>query len=325
MSIFHQAEAAAARSPAPIAEADFEAALLAGLTAVPKRIPCKYFYDARGSAQFERICSLPEYYVTRTELDVLARHAGEMGALIGADAELVEFGAGSGRKVRLLLDALIRPRAYVPVDISGEYLAAAAAQLDDDYPELTVKPIVADFSRPFGLPAPMLGAKRRIGFFPGSTIGNFTPPEALRFLSHAARLLKGGGLLVGVDLVKEPAILHAAYNDTAGVTAEFNKNLLVRANRELGAGFDVAQFHHYACYNPLLQRVEMYLISKARQSVRIARQTITFAEGEAVHTENSHKHTVEGFRALAASAGFTPRAVWCDPARFFSLHWLDAN
>jgi dimethylhistidine N-methyltransferase len=274
---------------------------------------------------FERICGLPEYYVTRTELDLLARHAGDLAVAIGADAELIEFGAGSGRKARVLLDALVRPRAYLPVDISGEYLAAEAGRLSDAYPDLIVKPIVADFSRPFGLPAPMPGAKRRVGFFPGSTIGNFTPPEALRFLSHAARLLNGGGLLVGVDLVKDPAILHAAYNDAAGVTAAFNKNLLARANRELGAGFDLSQFHHYASYSPQRQRVEMYLISAARQSVRIAGQAVAFADGEAVHTENSHKHTVEGFRALAASAGFTPRAVWCDPARLFSLHWLEAN
>lgn len=303
---------------------DFVRALLAGLSATPKQIPCKFFYDAAGSALFEQICALPEYYVTRTELALLARHAGEFGTLIGPDAELVEFGAGSGRKVRLLLDAMVRPRAYLPIDISSEYLAASAARLDADYPELIVKPVAADFSRPFALPALTCGARRRVGFFPGSTIGNFEPEAALHFLKNAARLLDGGGLLVGVDLAKDPAILHAAYNDAAGITAAFNKNLLARANREFGADFDLSRFYHWACYNPLRQRIEMYLISAARQNVKIAGHVVSFTEGEAVHTENSHKHTVEGFRALAAAAGFTPRAVWCDPARLFSLHWLDA-
>jgi dimethylhistidine N-methyltransferase len=325
MSKFHPAEAAIAPLSAGNSASEFALALLAGLSATPKRIPCKYFYDAAGSALFERICALPEYYVTRTELELLTRHAGEFAELSGADAEIVEFGAGAGQKVRLLLDALVRPRAYLPIDISGDYLAEVAAQLDADYPSVQVNPVAADFTRPFALPALTRGARRRIGFFPGSTIGNFTPQEARRFLEHAAHLLKGGSLLVGADLVKAPAILHAAYNDAAGVTAAFNKNLLARANRELGTGFDLTRFHHYACYNPLLQRVEMYLISAARQSVRIARHAVAFASGEAVHTENSHKYTVEGFRALAASAGFTPRAVWCDPARLFSLHWLDAN
>lgn len=317
---------AAVRETAPkTGTDDFAAALMSGLSATPKRIACKYFYDTRGSALFDQICLLPEYYVTRTELGLLARHAIELGSLAGPDAELIEFGAGSGQKVRLLLDAMIRPRAYLPVDISGDYLAAAAGRLDRDYPDVTVKPVVADFSRPFALPPPAPRTRRRIGFFPGSTIGNFTPVEALHFLGHAAHLLRDGALLVGADLVKDPAVLHAAYNDGEGVTAAFNKNVLARANRELGANFNLSQFHHYACYNPLLQRVEMYLVSAVRQSVRIDGQTVGFAQGEAVHTENSHKYTVEGFRALAANSGFTPRAVWCDPARLFSLHWLDAN
>lgn len=303
----------------------FARALLGGLSDTPKRIPCKYFYDAEGSALFERICALPEYYVTRTELDLLARHAGEFAALIEPEAEVVEFGAGAGHKVRILLDALVRPRAYLPIDISSDYLAAAAAQLDADYPDVMVKPVIADFSQPFALPHLTAGARRRVGFFPGSTIGNFAPEEALRFLSNVARLLRGGGLLIGVDLVKDPSILHAAYNDAMGITAAFNKNLLARANRELDAKFDLSRFHHHASYNPLLQRIEMYLISAVRQHVRVAGQTISFADGEAVHTENSHKYTMDGFRILAAKAGFTPRAVWCDAARLFSLHWLDAN
>ncbi len=304
---------------------DFARALLAGLSAVHKEIPCKYFYDAEGSALFDKICALPEYYVTRTELALLARHADEFAALVGADTELVEFGAGSGRKVRLLLDAVVRPRAYLPIDISSDYLLASAARIDADYPDLIVKPVIADFSRPFVLPPVTRGARRRIGFFPGSTIGNFTPEATLQFLRNAARLFRGGGLLVGVDLVKDPAVLHAAYNDAAGLTAAFNKNLLARADRELGADFDLSLFHHHACYNPLLQRIEMYLVSAARQQVRIAGHVVSFVEGEAVHTENSHKMTIEGFRSLAVKAGFAPRAIWCDVQRLFSLHWLEAN
>ena len=304
---------------------DFVRDLMAGLNAVRKQIPCKYFYDGQGSALFEQICALPEYYLARTELALLARHADEFAALVGADAELVEFGAGSGRKVRLLLDAVVRPRAYLPIDISGDWLLASAARIEADYPDLTVKPVIADFSRPLALPPLTRGARRRIGFFPGSTIGNFTPEATLRFLRNAARLLRGGGLLVGVDLVKDPAILHAAYNDTVGITAAFNKNLLARANRELGADFDLSRFHHHACYNPTLQRIEMYLVSAARQQVKIAGRAVSFVEGEAVHTENSHKMTIEGFRSLAAKAGFAPRAMWCDVQRLFSLHWLEAN
>ena len=304
---------------------EFARALLAGLNAVRKQIPCKYFYDAKGSALFDDICALPEYYLARTELALLARHADEFAALVGADAEIIEFGAGSGRKVRLLLDAVVQPRAYLPIDISIDCLLASAARIDADYPDLIVKPVIADFSRPFVLPPMTRGARRRIGFFPGSTIGNFTPEATLRFLRNAARLFRGGGLLVGVDLVKDPAVLHAAYNDAVGLTAAFNKNLLARANRELGAGFDPTRFHHHASYNPSLQRIEMYLVSAARQQVSIAGRAVSFVEGEAVHTENSHKMTIEGFRSLAAKAGFAPRAAWCDVQRLFSLHWLEAN
>ncbi len=326
MSDSNPSDIAIGPSPTERADADdFARALLAGLNAVRKQIPCKYFYDAEGSALFEDICAVPEYYVARTELALLARHADEFSALVGADAELVEFGAGSGRKVRLLLDAVVRPRAYLPIDISSDYLLASAARIDADYPDLIVKPVIADFSRPFVLPPVTRAARRRIGFFPGSTIGNFTPAATLRFLRNAARLFRGGGLLVGVDLVKDPAVLHAAYNDAVGLTAAFNKNLLARANRELGAGFDPARFHHHACYNPSRQRIEMYLVSAARQQVRIDGRSVSFIEGEAVHTENSHKMTIEGFRSLAAKAGFAPRAVWCDVQRLFSLHWLEAN
>jgi dimethylhistidine N-methyltransferase len=300
----------------------FASALLEGLRQMPKQIPCKYFYDSEGSLLFERICDLPEYYQTRSEIEILRSNSAQIATLIGTDADLVEYGAGSLQKVRILLDAMENPRAYTPIDISGDYLQGVVESLAADYPGLDLKPLVGDFTRPLTLPR---GAGRRIGFFPGSTIGNFKPRDAVLLLRRMAGQLQGGGLLIGVDLVKDPAILHAAYNDSAGVTAAFNKNLLTRANRELDAGFAPDGFDHHACYNPLDQRVEMYLVSRARQSVRIAGETVHFAEGEAIHTEDSHKYTVAGFRALAAEAGFLPRAVWRDPQGLFSVHWLDVD
>lgn len=303
---------------------DFCRALLAGLAATPKQVSCKFFYDAEGSALFDRICTLPEYYPTRVELALLERHAHELAGLIGPDVELVEFGAGSGRKVRWLLDALCRPQAYVPVDISGEHLQQAASRLRADYPRLRIQPVVADYTHPFDLPANVSGARRRVGFFPGSTIGNFAPEEAAGFLGMAAALLDGGGLLIGVDLLKDPALLHAAYNDSQGVTAAFNKNLLARANRELGADFAEDGFAHYAFYQPLARRVEMHLVSLAAQQVRIAGREFRFSPGETLHTENSYKYTVEEFRSLAEQAGFVSRRYWTDAAHLFSLHWLEA-
>ncbi|MEI9992418.1 MAG: L-histidine N(alpha)-methyltransferase [Rhizomicrobium sp.] len=300
----------------------FRDALLEGLFKTPKRIPAKFFYDEAGSALFERITALPEYYPTRTELSILTGNVREIAALIGADAELVEFGAGSLRKVRILLDALKSPRAYLPIDISGDYLMDVAATLRDDYPGLRVRPVIADFTRAVALGPLTAGARHRAGFFPGSTIGNLGRADAVAFLRQARQTLNGGGLLIGVDLVKDPAILHAAYNDAEGVTEAFNKNLLVRANREADADFDLSRFAHYACYNPLKQRIEMYLVSLAAQRVRVAGEIATFAEGEAIHTEDSHKYTVDGFRALAAEAGFVQRRVWTDPARLFSVQWL---
>jgi dimethylhistidine N-methyltransferase len=306
---------------APAPELDFADALLEGLRGEPKRIPCKYFYDAEGSRLFEQICALPEYYPTRVELALLNAHASEMAALIGPDAEIIEFGAGAAEKIRPLLRAADTPRAYVPIDISGPYLHEIAERLRSEFRALTVRPIVADFTREMILPP---SATRRVGFFPGSTIGNFEPEEAHAFLSGAARMLRGGGLLIGVDLVKDPEILHAAYNDAQGITAAFNKNLLARANREAYANFDLPAFSHYAFYNPAQQRIEMYLISRWAQRVSVCGRAISFAEGEAIHTENSHKYTLDGFRALASSAGFIPRAIWCDAARLFSIHWLEA-
>jgi len=298
--------------------------LLQALAQRPRRISPKWFYDARGSQLFDRICELPEYYPTRTELGILTRRAGEIAHHIGPGAEIVEFGAGSLVKVRLLLDALASPRRYLPIDISGEHMEGAARVLRADYPGLAVQPIVADYTRPFALPARLPGQGRRVGFFPGSTLGNFEPEEALAFLQQAARLLRGGGLLLGVDLVKRPELLHAAYNDAQGVTAAFNLNLLARANAELGADFDLAAFDHAAFYNAPMHRIEMHLQSRRAQSVTLQGRRFAFEEGETLHTEYSHKFTLDGLRALAVRAGFGIGPVWTDPERLFSVHWLPA-
>ncbi len=306
------------------AESEFAHDLVAGLSAQPRSISPKYFYDAQGSALFDQICELPEYYPTRTELHILQTHAPEMAECIGPHAELVEFGAGSLRKVRLLLDAMDHPARYLPIDISGEHLLQSAEGLRQAYAGLDVFPVVADYTRDLILPHPVAGAGRRVGFFPGSTIGNFTPAQALHFLRMAARVLRGGGLLLGADLVKDPAQLHAAYNDAQGVTAAFNLNLLARANRELGANFDVASFAHSAFYNAPEHRIEMHLVSRCSQRINLCGQVFDFAEGDSLHTENSHKFTIDSLRLLATAAGFTPGPVWTDPDHLFSLHWLQA-
>jgi dimethylhistidine N-methyltransferase len=317
---------AKAWSPVPGEEqqSEFARDLLAGLASTPRSISPKYFYDAPGSVLFDRICELPEYYPTRVELDLLLAHAGEIAQYVGPRAEVVEFGAGSLRKIRLLLGAMDRPERYLPIDISGEHLGAAAQALRRDYPGLHVQALVADYTRHMLLPARGEGAGRRVGFFPGSTIGNFTPGEALHFLQMAGQVLRGGALLLGADLVKDPAVLHAAYNDAQGVTAAFNLNLLARANRELDGDFDLAQFAHSAFYNAPLQRIEMHLVSRRRQQVQVCGRCFEFAEGETLHTENSCKFTIGSLQALARRAGFTPGPAWTDPQRLFSLHWLNA-
>ncbi|MGN6830759.1 L-histidine N(alpha)-methyltransferase [Paucibacter sp. M5-1] len=289
----------------------------------PRTISPKYFYDEAGSALFERICELPEYYPTRTELALLQRHAPEMAALIGPGAQLIEYGAGALRKVRLLLAHLNAPHSFVPVDISGPHLLGACRTLQAEFPALALQPVIADFTRPHDLPArPAQG--RRIGFFPGSSIGNFAPEQALDFLRMAAQQLRGGALLIGVDLIKEPALLHAAYNDAAGVTAAFNLNILARARQELGAQIDPEGFAHSAFYNAPLQRIEMHLQSRRRQQLRLEHRVYEFEAGETLHTENSYKFSIEGFQALAGKAGFKAATVWTDERDWFSLHWLQA-
>ncbi len=302
----------------------FESDLLTALAQRPRSISPKYFYDAEGSKLFDRICDLPEYYPTRTEFALLQERSREIGELIGPCAELVEFGAGSLHKVRLLLNALQSPLGYVPIDISGEHLKLAATGLRRDFAGLTVTPMVADYTQGLRLPEKSSGARQRVGFFPGSTIGNFSPIEALRFLSMAARELRGGALLLGADLIKDPALLHAAYNDAQGVTAAFNINLLARANRELAADFQLSQFTHCAFYNAPQQRIEMHLMSRLRQVIQVCGRRFEFEEGETLHTENSYKFTIDGLHALARQAGFRPGPVWTDRDRLFSLHWLIA-
>ncbi|MBN3789866.1 L-histidine N(alpha)-methyltransferase [Burkholderia sp. Ac-20353] len=312
----------AARDPRPSA---FERDLIDGLSRRPRSIPPKYFYDAAGSALFDQICALPEYYPTRTELGILRAHAADIVRRVGPHADIVEFGAGSLEKIRVLLDAFAAeqaPARYVPVDISADYLHDAAARLRAAYPWLDVAPLAADYTKADELAALSASPRRRIGFFPGSTIGNFSPDEADAFLHDAARLLRGGGLLIGADLVKNPDTLHRAYNDAQCVTAQFNLNLLARANAELGADFDLDGFTHCAFYDLQLQRIEMHLVSERAQTVRVCGRTFRFEAGERIHTENSYKFTIDGFQAIARRAGFVPDTVWTDDARLFSVHWL---
>ena len=310
---------------APVIDNEFGRALRAGLRAMPKQISPKFFYDERGSQLFDQICELPEYYPTRTEFSILEHNAAAIAEQIGPRAEIIEFGAGSLTKVRVLLDALDAPQRFLPIDISGDHLESAADELRLDFPDLDVEAIAGDYTRSLELPDRAANAGRRVGFFPGSTIGNFTPEEALAFLKRAARLLHGGGLLIGVDLVKSPTILHAAYNDAQGVTAAFNMNLLRRANRELGTDFDLDGFEHYAFYNPTLRRIEMHLVSRRDQTVQLGEERFEFREGETMHTESSHKFTNHGLARLAAEAGFGAGKCWTDPERLFSVHWLPTN
>ncbi len=308
----------------PAAAEAFGADVLSGLARPQKSLPSKYFYDARGSDLFEQICELPEYYPTRTEIGLLHAHAADIATAAGRRAALIEFGSGASSKVRKLLDALDRPQAYVPVDISGDHLHNGAAAIAADYPGLSVLPVHADFTRPFALPE--TGAATKLGFFPGSTIGNFTPSAALRFLIDARQSLGPGScFLIGVDLKKDPAILHAAYNDRAGVTAAFNLNLLRRINRELGGDFDVDAFAHRATYNSDRGAVEMHLVSRRTQRADVLGQSFDFAVGETIHTEDSHKYTTAEFQDLARGAGWHARYVWCDPNDLFSLHFLVAD
>jgi L-histidine Nalpha-methyltransferase len=303
-------------------EESFRDAVLAGLARAPKRIPCKFFYDARGSALFEEICRLPEYYLTRTETEILEENSADIAAQMGPQCRLIEFGSGASQKVRILLQALDRPAAYIPVDISRDHLRDAATGLAEDFPTIPVIAVCADYTRPFKLP-PLPGTGKRVGFFPGSTIGNFEPEAAVAFLANYAQILgPGGEMLIGVDLKKETDILDAAYNDRAGVTAAFNLNLLERVNRELDSNLDIDQFEHAAFYNSAEGRVEIYIRSLADQVAMVAGTRLRFRKDELIHTEYSYKYAVEEFRKLAARAGFRPVDTWTDPAELFSVHYF---
>lgn len=303
---------------------DFLSEVLAGLRATPKTLPCKFFYDEKGSKLFDRICDLPEYYPTRTETALLEDIGNEVAGCIGPHAQIIEYGCGSVRKIRRMVDALVDPAAYVAVDISKEHLLAAANMLASDYPDLEVHAVCADFTKPFTVTPPTAYSNaRRVGFFPGSTLGNFTKEEARAFLASAAKLLgSGGGMLIGIDLKKDLSILKAAYDDAAGVTAAFNMNLLARINRELGANFNLDHFEHHVVYNADMGRIEMHLRSLSDQTVTIDGSAFAFKAGDTIHTENSHKYDIEQFQAMARDAGFEPQRVWTDSDDLFSVHFL---
>ncbi len=314
-----------ARSPTAVAPAgtDFFADVIAGLSSTPRTLPCKYFYDARGAGLFQKICELPEYYVTRTEIAILDRYRAEIASRLGSNIELIGLGTGAGTKTRILVEALDKPAVYMPVDISEKQLHESAAVFRKTFPDLEVLPVAADYLQPVVLPSPRTAASRKVVYFPGSTIGNFEPDEAAGFLGRIAKLCgHGSGLLIGVDLRKDRNIIEAAYNDAQGVTAEFNLNLLVRANRELGADFDLAHWRHRAIYNSNEGRIEMYLISDIDQKVRIENRQFEFGAGEKILTEYSYKHTSESFSALADSAGFDFEKMWTDDARLFGVFYF---
>ena len=304
------------------ATTEFATDVVAGLTATPKRLSPKYFYDHTGSALFEQITELPEYYPTRTEIGILNAHAADIAALMPQGAALVEFGSGSSTKTRIVLSTARALGAYVPVDISAQFLQQQAAELRREYPTLKVLPVAADFTKPFELPDAMR-MMPRVGFFPGSTIGNFEPHEAAAFLRHAARILGAGStFIVGVDLVKDTTVLQKAYNDSQQVTAKFNLNLLTRINRELGARFNLACFEHHAFFNRERSRIEMHLASLKRQRIKVCGECVEFRAGETIHTESSYKYSIESFGCLARGAGWTPTAVWTDADSYFSVHAL---
>ena len=313
---------ARSRRPLPQSERDaaFKADVIAGLTTVPKQVPAKYFYDGTGSLLFERITEQPEYYPTRTEMRILRERAADIAKLIASGAALVEFGSGSSKKARIMLRAARNLAAYVPVDICGEMIEQEALELRPDFPAIKVLPVTADITQAFDLPEPAKAAAVRVGFFPGSTIGNFEPHEAAAFLRNAAHILgPRSTLIVGADLIKSADVLNAAYNDAAGVTAKFNLNLLTRINRELGGTFKLDCFEHHAFYNRERNRVEMHLASLKRQKVKAAGETVDFRAGETIHTENSYKYSIESLGALARGAGWLPAAAWTDERKYFSI------
>src|SRR6266404_4978056 len=310
-------------SAVPPVTSDLLSDVIAGLSSDPRTLPCKYFYDERGAALFQKICELPEYYVTRTEIDILDRNRAEIASQIGPNIELIGLGTGAGTKTRILVEALEQPAVYIPVDISEKQLRKSAALFRKIFPNLEVLPVCADYLQPVVLPSPRHKPARNVVYFPGSTIGNFEPSEALEFLRRIANVCRGGGgLLIGADLQKDPNVIEAAYNDKAGVTAQFNLNLLAHINRETGANFDLSRWQHCAIYNSEAGRIEMYLISATNQTVRIQDREFHFRAGERILTEHSYKHTPDGFIALARQAGFDFVTLWTDDARLFGVFYF---
>lgn len=298
--------------------------VLAGLRKSPKELSPVWFYDEFGSSLFDSICELPEYYLTRTELAIMEEHSEEMAQLIGPQAALVEFGSGTSFKTRLLLDHLVAPWAYVPVDIAREHLFDAASTLARDYPSLRIVPVCADFTQPFELPRHLSRAHRQVVYFPGSTLGNFSPEAARALLSSMRSLVgKEGAVLIGFDLKKDREVLERAYNDTAGVTAEFNLNTLRHLNRELGTNFDIDSFEHRAMWMEAESRIEMHLISKRDQTIELAGTRVSFRRGEHIRTEYCHKYTLESFANLASSAHLVASRTWTDVERKFCVQLLE--
>ncbi len=320
--MIHRASSAALFDAAP-AKLSFLEETIAGLSQSHRTLPCKFFYDEHGAQLFQKICELPEYYITRTELKILRLHGAEIASLLGSRIELIGLGTGAGTKTRILLEELHEPAVYVPIDISEEQLKKSTARFQKNFSQLEILPICADYLDHFELPLPRRPSSRSVIYFPGSTIGNFEPNAATEFLRRLVDLAgDGGGLLIGVDLQKDRHVIEAAYNDSAGVTAEFNLNLLARTNRELGTDFDLLHWTHRAIYNSSAGRVEMYLISQADQSVHIEDRQFRFQTGERILTEYSYKHTPEGFAALARKAGFEFEKMWTDEARLFGVFYF---
>ena len=297
--------------------------VIAGLSSNSRTLPCKYFYDERGAALFQKICELPEYYVTRTEIDILDRHGSDIAAQLGPRIQLIGLGTGAGTKTRILIEALDNPAVYIPVDISEKQLRESTALFRKIFPDLEILPVCADYLQPVFLPTPRNRPARSIIYFPGSTIGNFEPREAVEFLRRVASVCRAGdGLLIGVDLKKEQRVLEAAYNDNAGVTAQFNLNLLERINRELAADFDLDQWRHRAVYDSRVGRIEMHLISEIDQFVHFDEHKFHFRRGEKIVTEFSYKYAPDEFSALASEAGFDFAQIWTDDARLFGVFYF---
>jgi dimethylhistidine N-methyltransferase len=302
---------------------NFRDEVLDGLSKSPRQLPYKFFYDQRGAQLFQEICDLPEYYITRTEIEILRLHGADMAKALGPQVELIGLGTGAGTKTRILLEELHNPAVYVPIDISKEQLEKSSARFREMFPTLQVLPVCVDYLEPFELPLPRRLSSQSVIYFPGSTIGNFEPEIASEFLARLVDLAgDGGGLLIGVDLQKDRDVLERAYNDAAGVTAQFNKNLLVRINRELEADFDLNRWQHHAIYSPSEGRIEIYLISDNEQTVHIGAREFQFRAGEEILTEYSYKHTIAGFIELARQAGFHFEQVWTDDARWFGVFYF---